>query len=96
MTRILGRIVSIRVTPSGHYEIFMQGRGGFEVDPRTPHTFADAKAEAHAFVHETLQRGCDCGELLWLVVAEPEPSSVMPQECAGPSAALADPTAEIA
>jgi len=69
-TLILGRSVVIRATQSGRYEVSMQGRGGFETDPRTLPDLVEAKAEAHAFVHRTLQRPCICDEIQWTVAHE--------------------------
>src|SRR5262245_37034546 len=65
-TVILGRIVRIRALPFGQYEASMQGRGGFEIDPRTARDLSQAKMEAHAFVHRTLKRICECPEICWV------------------------------
>jgi hypothetical protein len=74
-TSILGRVVLIRAVAPRQYEISMEGRGGFEIDPHPSPTIHEAKIQAHAFVHSTLKQPCDCGELLWVITSETELSA---------------------
>ena len=69
-TMILGRVVVIRTTTFGRYEVSMQGRNGFEKDPRIFAELGEAQVEAHLFVHRTLHRICTCDRIRWTAVQD--------------------------